>query len=226
MGYRFVDLLLLLIAGTGCSAAATSNLPTWSMAQTSVASTNAPLASPTSMMNAVTPLSSSIPKTPTPPTARTLLNTATPDPFSISKTPATTAGCFQTSPSTSPDKRTAVYSAGGNPLAIVLRDVASGTERRLILEGGTQDAQAGSFVWSDDSSVLMLTLVVHPCDPAHWLYSIVRVETATMTQKTLIRNQTRVVKTVRWKAPAIVWLEDANGNTWMIDAETGGSPTL
>jgi hypothetical protein len=72
----------------------------------------------------------------------------------------------------------------------------------------------------------MLTLVVHPCDPAHWLYSIIRVETATLTQKTLIRNETRVVQTVRWKAPAVVWLEDAYGNTWMIDAETGASPTL
>ena len=224
MGYRFL-VLLVLFAGTGCSAAAASNLPTPSTARTYVASTNTPLASYTSAVDAVTPLVSSIPETPTASTARAF-NTATPDPFSISMTPATTAGCFQTAASSSPDKRTEVYSADGNPLAIVLRTVANGTERRLILEGETQDAQAGSFVWSDDGSVLMLTLVVHPCDPAHWLYSIVRVETATLTQKTLIRNQTRMVKTVRWKAPAIVWLEDVNGNMWMIDAETGASPTL
>ncbi len=216
MAFRFW-VLLLLIAGTGCSATAASNKPT--------SSTVSP------EPGTATPLPPSLSQAPTSTAPTSEPNTATPlapDPFAtiVSGTPPQTSGCFQTFPSVSPDRRMQVYSAGGAPLAIVLRETGTGKERRLVLQGGAEDAEAGSFVWSDNGSVLMLTLVLHPCDPTHWLYSIVRVETATLAQKTLIRNQTRVVKTVRWKAPNIVWLQDANGNTWMIDAETGASPTL
>ncbi len=217
MGFRWL-VLLLLVAGTGCSAAVVSNTPTPSTVQPSEPGTATP----------VLPKLSQAPTAMAPTSEPNMATLPAPNPFPtiVSGTQAQTSGCFQTSPSVSPDGKMQVSSAGGSPLAIVFRDLGTGKERRLVLQGGGEDAQAGSFVWSDSGSVLMLTLVVHPCDPAHWLYSIMRVETATLAQKTVIANQTRVVKTVRWKAPAIVWLEDANGNTWMIDAETGASPTL
>jgi hypothetical protein len=126
--------------------------------------------------------------------------------------------------SLSPNESTLAYVAKENPLGLVLRDLATGVERQLNLPGGDQDAQAGSFVWSDNGTALFLALAVHPCDPARSLYSIMRIETNTLMQKPL-RSEQSVLKPVKWEAPAILWIENQAGDVWRIDAISGASPT-
>ncbi len=125
--------------------------------------------------------------------------------------------------SLSPDEQTLAYIASGDLSKLILRDFATGAER-LVKLSDEKDAQAGSIVWSPDAQVVILTVAVHPCDPAQWQYSVIRIDTPTMALKTLIPNSRRSLRTIGWRGVAMVELEDASGNQWLIDAVTGGSP--
>jgi hypothetical protein len=126
--------------------------------------------------------------------------------------------------SLSPNESTLAYIANENPLGLVLRDLATGVERQINLQVGDKDVRAGSFVWSDNGTALFLAITVHPCDPAHSLYSIVRIETQTLTPKPL-RSQQGVLIPVKWEPPAVLWIQNEGGDVWRIDAISGASPT-
>ncbi len=206
MRYPVLFILILLVV-SGCSPIAAS-LP----------ATSTPAAAPVILPSTLTPA-------PTAPVNPTQVPTATSAAVQAAVLPTSTPMCYQSVSSTSPDGKTIASAPNADPSTLVLRNLATGSERRVKLESD-RDVQAGNFIWSGDSSVLVLSLVLHPCDPAHSLYSIVRVEPQTLQAKTLLHYREDPVKPVMWKAPAIVWLQDRNGNTWMIDALTGASPTL
>ncbi len=122
--------------------------------------------------------------------------------------------------SLSPDETTLAYTTwNGETLDLILHDLAAGTERRTQLDA--RYSQAGSIVWSPDGMALMLTLASSPCDPVNWTQSVVRVNRATMSQTTLIRDDGRLFTTVGWSEAGRVLLTDKDGNSWWMDAVTG-----
>lgn len=124
--------------------------------------------------------------------------------------------------SLSPDEEQVAYIYwNGEALEIVLRDLATRAERRARLEAGQGDSQAGNIVWSPNGKTFVLAVATHPCDPDHWVNSIVRVDRATLAQKVLIREDKRLFSIVEWPQAARVLLRDKDGNSWWLDATTG-----
>lgn len=104
---------------------------------------------------------------------------------------------------------------------LVIRDLATGAERETKLDPG-QRYQAGHVIWSPDGTALMLTLALQPC-LTDWAdsTSIVRVETTSLEQTTLIREDKRRFITVEWSTVDKVLLRDGGGDYWLMDATTG-----
>jgi hypothetical protein len=122
--------------------------------------------------------------------------------------------------SLSPDEATLAYIRWtGEALELILRDLATGTERQMQFDVKYSDG--GSIVWSPDGRALMLTLASNPCDPENWTQSVVRVDAATMLLTTLIHNDTRLFVTVEWPEARQVLLRNKDGNLWWMDTATG-----
>ncbi len=119
--------------------------------------------------------------------------------------------------SLSPDGSTVAYLPGVEQLELVLHDVASGAEQRAPIDANHH--QAGSIVWSPDSKSLMYTMAVG--NPDSEAYSVVKVNVAPMSQTILIRDDSRLLQTVTWPVAETVWLNDASGSAWRMDADTG-----
>jgi hypothetical protein len=123
------------------------------------------------------------------------------------------------SPVLSPDDETAAYLARqeSGRYALVLRDLASGRERRVELEAD----QAGAIVWSPDGRSLLLTLASHPCQPPDWTQSIVQVDATSLALKTLISNDKRLFAVTAWLEAGRVELRDKDGKFWWLDVASG-----
>jgi len=121
--------------------------------------------------------------------------------------------------SLSPDEAMLAYLRwSGERLELILRDLARGEERRTQLDA---EYTQGSIVWSPDGTALMLTLASSPCDPVNWTHSVIRVNVATMSPTTLIREDRRLFTTAGWPEAGRVLLTDKDGNSWWMDAITG-----
>lgn len=122
--------------------------------------------------------------------------------------------------SLSPDETMLAYIGYGDR-GLVIRDLATGAERETKLDPG-QRYQAGNIIWSPDGTALMLTLALQPCS-TDWAdsTSIVRVETTSLEQTTLIREDKRRFITVEWSTADKVLLRDGEGDYWLMDATTG-----
>ncbi len=119
--------------------------------------------------------------------------------------------------SLSPDGTLLAVITGVEPLELVLRDLATGAERKTILENG--HLQAGNIVWSPDGKSLMFTMAIS--DPEKESYSIVRVDAGTLAQTVLIHDDPRLLETIVWADAKTVWLNSTLGGAWRMDAETG-----
>ncbi len=104
---------------------------------------------------------------------------------------------------------------------LVIRDLVTGAERETKLDPG-QSYQAGNIIWSPDGTALILTLALQPCS-TDWAdsTSIIRVETTTLEQTTLIREDKRLFITVEWSVVDKVLLRDRGDDYWLMDATTG-----
>lgn len=122
--------------------------------------------------------------------------------------------------SLSPDETMLAYIGYGDR-GLVIRDLTTGAERETKLDSG-QEYQAGHIIWSPDGTALMLTLALKPCS-TDWAdsTSIVRVETASLEQTTLIHKDKRRFITVEWSTVDKVLLRDGGGDDWLMDATTG-----
>lgn len=98
--------------------------------------------------------------------------------------------------SLSPDETMVAYIRwNGAALDLILHDLATGAERLTQLEA--KYSQAGDIVWSPNGETLILTMASHPCE-ADWAQSVVRVDVATLSQTSLIRDDERLFSTVEW----------------------------
>lgn len=122
--------------------------------------------------------------------------------------------------SLSPDEQTVAYIRwNGEALELTLRELTSGEERGMILEG--KYTQAGSLVWSPDGQAVMLTLAANPCDPAHWTQAIARVDVTTLSPTILIRDDKRLFATTEWPEVDTVELTDKDGDLWTLGVTSG-----
>ena len=105
---------------------------------------------------------------------------------------------------------------------LVLLDLGSGEEIRVPVEVAADAWQAGSILWAPDSSAVAYTLIVHPCgiggEQAH---SIVRVDTESGAQTTLIDEDPRRFVTEEWPDAERLTVIDRDGIRWWLDASTG-----
>lgn len=122
--------------------------------------------------------------------------------------------------SLSPDETTLAY-IGYADRGLVIRDLATGTEREMPLSPGP-DYQAGRIVWSPDGAALVLTLALRPCT-TNWAdaTSIVYVNVVTMEQTTLLAEDPRLFITAEWASENQVLLRDNDNNEWLLDVTTG-----
>ena len=121
-----------------------------------------------------------------------------------------------------PDETTVAYiSFNGQEVRTILRDVASGNERSILVPQ-TNNAQAGNFLWSPDGSQLLLT-VAHELCSANWTHSLVRVDAVAGTAVTLIENDPHQFTILEWadNSGATVRLTDKDGSTWLLDVNSG-----
>lgn len=116
--------------------------------------------------------------------------------------------------SLSPDEQTFAYVSFGPQQNLVLRDLATGEERRAPLPA---DTQAGGIVWSLDSSVLMLTMAEGPCSGGQEEHTIMRVDVETLEQTAVpIENDGIQWITLEWDRHGQVLLTDYKGHsTWL-----------
>jgi Tol biopolymer transport system component len=120
----------------------------------------------------------------------------------------------------SPDEQRVAYLRwNGQTLELVVREMATGDERKIGLEA--RYTQAGNILWSPDGQALMLTLAANPCDPANWTQSIARVELAALSPTILIRDDKRLLTATAWPEANKVLLTDQDGRTWTMEATTG-----
>src|SRR5574341_149600 len=120
----------------------------------------------------------------------------------------------------SPDGATVAYIAGVGPLELVLRDIATGEERKATVD--PNHLQAGNILWSPDGATLFYTMAISSFeDPANEKYAVVRVDAATLTQTIVIPDGERLLNTILWPEASTIWLNDALGNSWRMNAATG-----
>lgn len=121
----------------------------------------------------------------------------------------------------SPDERMLAYIPDGKPANLVLRFMSTGTEESVTLPTKDSDIQSGSIAWAPYSTSLVLTMAAHPCDPAHWMHSIYRVDVASVAAKVLMQNNPGYVRTVGWTSPQSIQVDEGQGNFVILDASTG-----
>jgi hypothetical protein len=122
--------------------------------------------------------------------------------------------------SLSPDETMLAYIGYGDR-GLVIRDLATGTERETKLDPG-KDYQAGHILWSPDGTTIMLALAIRPCS-TDWAEStsIIRVDVATLGQVALIQEDKRLFVPVEWTTSNQVLLKDKGGDYWLMDVRTG-----
>ena len=116
----------------------------------------------------------------------------------------------------SPDDSQVAYVTWSTPPDLVLHDLGTGEDRRLVLDF----EDAGAQVWSPDGTMLALTGAENPCQ-AGWAHSIVVVDTSDLTPRTLNLPDERLLKTNDWQEAGKILLEDFDRNLWWLDVESG-----
>ena len=116
----------------------------------------------------------------------------------------------------SADDSQAAYVTWNTPPELVLHDLVTGEERRLVLDF----EDAGAVVWSPDSAMLALTGAEKPCQ-AGWAHAIVVIEPSNLTPRTLLPPDERLFTTKNWREAGKILLEDLDRNLWWLEVESG-----
>jgi hypothetical protein len=127
----------------------------------------------------------------------------------------------------SPDESTLAYLSFERERGLVIRDLASGSERSTQLFIEEPDAAEGivftsHLLWSPDGQTLVLTADIDTCQHPDLLStSIVRIDVDTLAQTTLVQEDKRWLTTVGWSDLGRVLVKDKNGQYWWMDPITG-----
>ena len=120
----------------------------------------------------------------------------------------------------SPDGETVAVIVGAGPLELVLHDIETGVERTVEIDPG--HLQGGNILWAADGKSLLYTMAVSNFEnPEAEKYAIVKVDAETLEQTVRVADNEALYNTMMWISPEIVWLNDLNGNAWLMNAATG-----
>ena len=120
------------------------------------------------------------------------------------------------STSVSPNEIYAARAVAGEPLAIVIRDLAAGTNQTITLPEVYK--QAWQMVWAPDDSALLVTL-----GQGMWemdAYSVIKIDMASLTVTYLVTEDANLMRAVAWQAPETIWFNAKDGALWRMDAES------
>lgn len=131
------------------------------------------------------------------------------------------SGCL-CSTSVSPGDVYAARAVAGEPLSIVIRDLAAGTDRTVTLPAKFK--QAWQMVWAPDASALLVTVGLGNWEADE--YSVIRMDPVTLALETLIADDPSLPRAVAWQVPETIWFNDRDGALWRMDAETLTTTTL
>jgi hypothetical protein len=121
----------------------------------------------------------------------------------------------------SPDGGMVASITGAGPLELLLHHVETGNERKLEIDAG--HLQGGNILWSADGKTLLYTMAVSNFDnPEAEKYAVVKVNVETLEQTVMVADNESLYNTMMWVSDETVWLNDKDGNAWMMNAGTGG----
>jgi hypothetical protein len=121
-----------------------------------------------------------------------------------------------TSISVSPGEAYAARAVSGEPLSIVIRDLAAGVNQTVSLPA--QYKQAWQMIWAPDDSALLVTLGLGNWEADE--YSVIRIDPVTLGFESLIADDSTLPRAVAWQMPETIWFNDRDGALWRMDAET------
>jgi hypothetical protein len=125
--------------------------------------------------------------------------------------------------SMSPDGKTLVYVTYGQS-ELILRNMGTGRIQRIPLTNPRSSAQTSEILWSADGETAVFTLIHDTClfdNTTH--SSIIRIDAVTLTATPVIDNDNRLFRVLEWPDPAQnkVRVIDNNGNSWLLDVDSG-----
>ncbi len=126
------------------------------------------------------------------------------------------------STSVSPGDVYAARAVASEPLSIVIRDLAAGTDRTVTLPAKFK--QSWQMVWAPDASALLVTVGLGNWEADE--YSVIRLDPVTLALETLIADDPSLPRAVAWQVPETIWFNDRDGALWRMDAETLTTTTL
>lgn len=127
-----------------------------------------------------------------------------------------------TSTSVSPGDIYAARVVSGEPLSIVIRDLAAGVDRTLSLPAHFK--QAWQMVWAPDASALLVTLGLGNWEANE--FSVIRIDPVTLDIEFLISDDPTLPRAVAWQVPETIWFNNRNGALWLMDAATLATTTI
>jgi hypothetical protein len=120
------------------------------------------------------------------------------------------------STSVSPGEVYAARADFGDPLSIVIRDLAAGSDQSVAFP--PKYRQAWEMVWAPDASSLLVTVGTGNWEDDE--YSVVRIDPVTLEMTFLITDDDALPRTVAWQVPEAIWLNDSDGTLWRMDSTT------
>ena len=119
------------------------------------------------------------------------------------------------STSVSPNEVYAARAVSGEPMGIVLHDLATGVEQTVTLPDGYQ--QVWQMVWAPDESALLVT-VGQGMFVEGDAYSVLRIDMTTLETSYLVVDDANLLSAVAWQALDTIWLLDTNSTLWKMGA--------
>ncbi len=104
----------------------------------------------------------------------------------------------------------------GDPLSIVIRDLATGTDQTVTFP--PKYRQAWEMVWAPDASSLLVTVGLGNWEDDQ--YSVVKIDPVTLEMTFLTTDDDTLLRAVAWQVPETIWLNDISGALWKMDSTT------
>lgn len=123
----------------------------------------------------------------------------------------------------SPDETLLAYTTALPPLELVVRDVSTQTEKRVVLLPAetVDDVQGGRILWSPTGDELILAIQAGKvCEGQKPAYYLLVVHLEDMKLRTMYEGEDYLFP-LTWDASRKILVKDWNSKSWWIDAVTG-----